>query len=419
MTEGPYKLHEGWRWVRLGEVCETKMGGTPSTKDAQYWEPPEIVLVTPEDLEKCELNRVFSSRRLISRTGLKKSSAKLFQHKTVLLSTTATIGKVGVAEKPLSANQQISGIICGDNVNPEFLAYYLLRLGETGLKQLGGTATATHINQTNLRSLPIPLPPFEEQRRIVARIEELMARVREARRLRQQAKEDAERLMQAALAETFPRPGTEPPPGWRWVRLGEVAQVFSGTWGTDPTSADLDDRVLARVIRVSDVKETLTIDYDTVPLRSVSRREAKRLALRSGDVIVVKSSGSKAKVISGRAALFSKREELFSPSNFVFAVRGKTENVHPAFLWHWLNAAPARQYIEQIVSTFTYPNLKKADYVKLPIPLPPLEEQRRIVAHLEAVQEKVNVLKEIQATTDAELQRLEQAILDRAFRGEL
>ena len=53
------------------------------------------------------------------------------------------------------------------------------------------------------------------------------------------------------------------------------------------------------------------------------------------------------------------------------------------------------------------------------IPLPPLEEQRRIVAQLQEVQEKIKALKEAQAQTEAELKRLEQAILDKAFRGEL
>jgi type I restriction enzyme S subunit len=53
------------------------------------------------------------------------------------------------------------------------------------------------------------------------------------------------------------------------------------------------------------------------------------------------------------------------------------------------------------------------------IPLPPLEEQRRIVAHLQEVQEKTKALKEAQEQTEAELKRLEQAILEKAFRGEL
>ncbi len=71
------------------------------------------------------------------------------------------------------------------------------------------------------------------------------------------------------------------------------------------------------------------------------------------------------------------------------------------------------------MATFTYPNLKKTDYVNAPIPLPPLEEQRRIVARLEAVWKSIQALKEAQKATDTELQRLEQAILDKAFRGEL
>jgi type I restriction enzyme S subunit len=53
------------------------------------------------------------------------------------------------------------------------------------------------------------------------------------------------------------------------------------------------------------------------------------------------------------------------------------------------------------------------------IPLPPLEEQRRIVAYFQDVQEKIRALKEAQAQTETELKRLEQAILDKAFRGEL
>jgi type I restriction enzyme S subunit len=74
----------------------------------------------------------------------------------------------------------------------------------------------------------IPLPPLEEQRRIVAPIEQLMARVREARSLRQQALEEVERLWQSVLADTFARPGSTLPPGWRWVRLWEIFDLQQG-----------------------------------------------------------------------------------------------------------------------------------------------------------------------------------------------
>jgi type I restriction enzyme S subunit len=196
-------LPEGWRWVRLGEVCETKMGGTPSTKVREYWEPPEIVWVTPEDMERQELNRITSSRRQISVVGLEKSSAKLFPAGAVLLSTTATIGKVGIAEIPLSANQQISGIICSENINHEFIAYYLLSVGEDGLRKFGGTATATHINQTNLKSLPIPLPPLSEQRRIVAHLQAVQEKIKALKEAQAATEAELKRLEQAILEKAF------------------------------------------------------------------------------------------------------------------------------------------------------------------------------------------------------------------------
>jgi type I restriction enzyme S subunit len=65
------------------------------------------------------------------------------------------------------------------------------------------------------------------------------------------------------------------------------------------------------------------------------------------------------------------------------------------------------------------PNLSGRRLKEFLAPLPPLAEQRRIVAHLEAVQERLKALKEAQAATEAELKRLEQAILEKAFRGEL
>ena len=213
----PSALHEvfskadekGWRWVRLGEVCETLMGGTPRTNIKEYWSEPQIVWVTPEDIKKSILNKVRDSRRKISKKGLEESNAKLLPAGTVLLTTTATIGKVGIAEIDLTTNQQITGIICPKDMFPIFLGYYLLFVGEENLKKLGGAVTATHINQRNLRSIKIPLPfkdgkpDFDEQKHIVAYLDNIQQKAQTLQKLQEETEMEIERLRESILHKAF------------------------------------------------------------------------------------------------------------------------------------------------------------------------------------------------------------------------
>jgi len=200
---------KGWRWVRLGEVCETLMGGTPRTNIKEYWSEPQIVWVTPEDIKKSILNKVRDSRRKISKKGLEESNAKLLPAGTVLLTTTATIGKVGIAEIDLTTNQQITGIICPKDMFPIFLGYYLLFVGEENLKKLGGAVTATHINQRNLRSIKIPLPfkdgkpDFDEQKHIVAYLDNIQQKAQTLQKLQEETEMEIERLRESILHKAF------------------------------------------------------------------------------------------------------------------------------------------------------------------------------------------------------------------------
>jgi len=417
MTEGPYKLPAGWRWVRLGEVCSKPQYGLTQAASKEAI-GPKFVRITDITSGQIEWDAVPYCRidtRTLEKYRLDKGD--------MLFARSGSVGATMLIKEKPPFNAVFASYLIRVRINdsvilPEFVDLFIKSAsGQAQLVPQG--AAQKNINAKLIQQLLIPLPPLEEQKRIVARIEELMGRVREARRLREEAKQEAERLWQAVLARTFPRPGSELPEGWRWVQLGNVADVFSGTWGKDPSPQNSGEATLVRVVRVSDIKETLTIDYDNVPWRCVTQKDVKRLALRDGDIVVVKSSGSKAKVISGRAALFRQQPQTFLPSNFVFAVRCNIDKVDPGFLWYWLNSGPVKQFVEQMVATFTYPNLKKSDYIKVPVPLPPLEEQRRIVAYLQEVQEKIKALKEAQAQTEAELKRLEQAILEKAFRGDL
>ena len=127
------------------------------------------------------------------------------------------------------------------------------------------------------------------------------------------------------------------PKEWRVVRLGEVLErSFSGVWGEEPTVATKDDQyTIVRVIRVSDVEPNSQIAYDKVPFRAVRRRDAERCRLKPTDILVVKSSGSKTKVISGRSAIFEKdSDNVYIPANFLLALRPSKVLSEAYFVWY-------------------------------------------------------------------------------------
>jgi type I restriction enzyme S subunit len=179
------------------------------------------------------------------------------------------------------------------------------------------------------------------------------------------------------------------PEDWRVVRLGEVLErSFSGVWGEEPTVATKDDHyTIVRVIRVSDVEPNSQIAYAKVPFRAVRRRDAERCRLKPTDILVVKSSGSKTKVISGRSAIFEKdSDNVYIPANFLLALRPSKVLSEAHFVWYYLLTPKAKQWVEHVVEGSTYPNLNKAEYLAMPIPLPPLSEQRAIAHVLRTVQ---------------------------------
>ncbi|WP_122030639.1 restriction endonuclease subunit S [Candidatus Bipolaricaulis anaerobius] len=371
MTEGLYKLPEGWRWVRLGEVCN---------------------LYQPKTITVQEMKRNPGPYPVFGANGIIGNYYQFNHEESEVLVTCrgATCGTVNMSSPRswITGNAMVVTPVI-EGLRKDYL-YWVIK--STDLREAIGGSAQPQITRLTLSPMIIPLPPLDEQRRIVARIEELMAQVREARRLRQQAKEDAERLWQSTLAETFPRPGAEPPPGWRWVRLGEVCEV----WDTLRKPVKKKVRIPGNVPYCG---ANGVIDYVD------GHTHAGEFVLLAEDGGFYGPGEPTAYIMSGR----------FWANNHVHILRGRPDHLVNQLLYYCLVAYDLRPFL----TGATRPKLTQGAMRSIPIPLPPLDEQRRILAHLEAVQEKIKALKEIQATTDAEFQLLEQAILDRAFRGEL
>ena len=123
-------------------------------------------------------------------------------------------------------------------------------------------------------------------------------------------------------------------------------------------------------------------NVDDMPIRSFTRRELARFGCTTGDVLVVKSSGSANNIISGKAGLVEESTPKFVFSNFLLRLRVKKEAACPYFIFTLLRSHLTRQRVELMCSTTTYPNLKIGEYVSAWLPTPPLAEQKAISLYL-------------------------------------
>ncbi len=163
------------------------------------------------------------------------------------------------------------------------------------------------------------------------------------------------------------------------VRLGEIAESLPCDYGDDP----VDDAPTFDVVKVSNVSGEGQF-HGHFEKRRFRDDQIENLLVKEGELLVVKSSGSKANILSGKTAICGPdRSERIVASNFLLRLRVDEAAASPRFLWYVLNSRASKSFVKTIVGASTYPNLKWSLYASHPIPLPPLAEQRRIAEVLD------------------------------------
>lgn len=174
LEEVDFELPNSWIWVRLGSVGQVVGGGTPKSGEPSYWSEKEIAWLTPADLYGLNEKYISFGKRDISRLGLEKSSAQLLPEGAVLFSSRAPIGYVAIAAKELATNQGFKS--CATYIlDVSHFVYYFLKRSARHIDASASGTTFKEISGSKFASIPMPLPPLEEQLRIVEKVDELMA----------------------------------------------------------------------------------------------------------------------------------------------------------------------------------------------------------------------------------------------------
>jgi len=273
-----------------------------------------------------------------------------------------------------------------------------------------GTTNRIRAEEEAFLRIEIPLPPLLEQQRIVAMIEQLAAKIREAQKWKQQSIDEADALLNAALARILSENSNNS--DWEFGNLSLFAEINPSRQGKiNLGSADLVSFVPMRA--VDDVTGTIQ-QPESRQFIEVSKGYTWFV---DGDVIFARITPC---MENGKAALAQNLKNGAGFGSTEFHVIRPIAKVMAKWLHRIIRSESFRNdAATHFKGTAGQQRVPQSFLERKVIAVPPIDEQRRIVAYLDSLQAKVDRLKALQAQTAAELEALLPSVLDKAFKGEL
>ena len=305
-----------------------------------------------------------------------------------LISVRAPVGDTNRVDQPVAIGRGLAAVRFV-SADPCF-GWYALNHAKTVLQHLTQGSTFEAIGRVELQTLSVPLPPRREQRAIAAVLDSIDGAIERA----DEVIGATERLRDSLLHELLTRglPGEHSewkevpglgtiPASWDAVPLREVLVLNQpGAWGDDISP----DGQRVRVLRAADLTRDGRVKSEGAAWRQLSPRDQARRQMRDGDLMLERSGGGPGAPV-GRVALIERMGPVYC-NNFCQQLRVDHERLSPQYtlraLWHrYVRGVTAR--LEQ--RTTGIRNLDYDGYLSFPIPLPPMSEQRSIVAVLNSV----------------------------------
>lgn len=396
------KVPTGWSVAALGNVCRITSGGTPKTSVAANWHG-EIPWITPLDLSRDRSRYVSAGQRSLSAAGLASSSAKLFPAGSVIVSSRAPIGYVAIAAREMSTNQGCKTATPPREIDPEYLYYFMVNAGRDLESRASGT-TFKEISGRAFSATQLFWPSLASQRRIVDLLHDHLSRIDAATLLVANARTRAEVLVQRQLDLLMS--GELRP-------LAELAEIQGGI---QKQQKRVPNKHAYPFLRVANVTKD-GLDLADVHRIELFEGELDRLRLRRGDLLVVEGNGSPTQI--GRAALWDGSIEDCVHQNHLIRVRPRA-GLEPAYLEAAWNSPRARRALTDLASSSSgLYTLSVSKLKQVSILVPPIAQQRAVVADLEAMRTAQRRLDVGLAAIEARARTLRRAVLAAAFAGRL
>ena len=392
----PFEVPSSWVWTTLGEIGNWQSGATPSRLRKDYY-GGNIPWLKTGDLNDGYISDI---PEYITETALKETSVKLNPKDSVLIAMYgATIGKVGILSFPATTNQACCA--CTDYLVKKMYLFYFLLANREKFIAMGGGGAQPNISKEKIVSTLIPLPPKQEQSRIVEGIEHWLSLVdcieKNKDNLQRTIKEAKSKVLDLAIhGKLVPQDPTDEPAAELLKRINPNAEITSdnGHYQKFPEGwcetqlGDIFNHNTGKALNSSNTEGTLkdylttsnvywnSFDFSVVKKMPFKESEINKCQITKGDLLVCEGGDI------GRAAIWDYDYDICI-QNHLHRLRPKVNGICVSFYYYVLYYLKINNMIGG--KGIGLLGLSSKALHKLHVPFPPLNEQHRIVSKIEEI----------------------------------
>ncbi|WP_051540862.1 restriction endonuclease subunit S [Ahrensia sp. 13_GOM-1096m] len=422
-------IPEGWEAVPIKRIAKIENGATPKSGETAFWDGL-IPWVTPADLGKSPSPYLARGKRNISEKGFASCGASLVPKGSVILSSRAPIGALGVSQCSLSTNQGCKSLIPLANLSTKYL-YYFLSTNSEALNMLGRGSTFLELSSSDLGAFKIGLPQLSEQTKIAAFLDHETAKIdgliAKQQRLIALLEEKRQAVISHAVTQGLDKSAPLRPSGIDW--LGDVP----AHWEVKRLKYLISDLESGVSVNASDQSanknEIAVLKTSCVYTRSFRADENKTVVpeeirrvkcpVRKNAIII--SRMNTPELVGASAVVLDDSPNVFLPDRLWQTVYFDDKLQSSAFLAYFMMHRGFRSEISLAAegASSSMQNIAKGDYLFIPVTLPPLNEQLQVVDWLV---KKVGIISDLERNTQSAVDLLKErrtALISAAVTGKI
>ena len=347
----PFEIPEKWKWLTVGDACtQVSTGPFGSVIHKTDYADDGVPIVNPADMR----NGCISTDKIkkVKRDLIGSLSSYVLKENDIVIARRGDLGRCAIV------THSDEGYLCGTGsfflhlkallATEYFITFFSSDYIKNKLTASSVGTTMANLNHKILKSLLVPVPPLSEQRRIVARLNELLPLVDKFRKAQEAlavAQKDfpeklkASLLQEAIQGKLVPQLDEEPaveqigeapedvpfaiPKKWEWVSLKNITRKIHYGFTASATSSGN-----CRLLRITDLKPS-GMSWETVPYCSTSEEEAQKFSLKKNDIVIARTGGT-----IGKSFLIRNIEGQSVFASYLIRAIPETKFVNPDFIGH-------------------------------------------------------------------------------------